>query len=445
MTVRAVWRCCWALLAIGPGAPSAWAQATVRPPDLVVTRLQGATASAASPASDRTPVSASDVSPLVVTRLDDRQAAASLDGYRRITMSVSRPMPIGDLLLLLVNGTPLSLVTDTDVGGTFTGDLKDLTMRQALEAVLFPRGLDYDLQGTLIRVSARRTSTRFFPVNYVNVRRTLQRGANTASNDASAQVATESSSDLYDEIEKGVQSLLSASGRMHVDRTAGLVHVTDFAERLDQVGLYLEAVQVRSVRQVRIDAQVVSVALWPGHSGSIDWTTSAIRNASMTQASSGLGPNGLSVRDVNALTNALGEQGTVTKIAMPPIVAMNNEPAVVRVGAARGFNLTVLAQISADDFIQLHVSPTYVATRDNATDREGSGGPAVEVTGADTLMRVRDGQTIVLAGFLSAAEKSEPRAGLGRLFRTEARSTVTSELIVLLTPHILKPAVSLNE
>ena len=53
------------------------------------------------------------------------------------SLSVSRPMPIGDLLLLLVNGTPFSLVDRQGGSGTFTGDLKDLTMRQALEAVLF--------------------------------------------------------------------------------------------------------------------------------------------------------------------------------------------------------------------------------------------------------------------------------------------------------------------
>ena len=74
--------------------------------------------------------------------------AADLDGPRRVSLTISRPMPLRDLLLLLVNGTPLSLVNDEAVDGTFIGDLKDLTMRQALEAVLFPRGLDYDVQGT---------------------------------------------------------------------------------------------------------------------------------------------------------------------------------------------------------------------------------------------------------------------------------------------------------
>ena len=94
-------------------------------------------------------------------------------------MNVTRPMPLGELLLLLVNGTPLSLVTDNDVTGTFTGDLKDLSMRQALEAVLFPRGFDYDVQGTLVRVFPRKVVTRLFILNSVNVRRTLQRDVRT--------------------------------------------------------------------------------------------------------------------------------------------------------------------------------------------------------------------------------------------------------------------------
>jgi hypothetical protein len=153
-------------------------------------------------------------------------------------------MPLGDLLLLLVNGTPFSLVDgSTRRVTTFIGDLKDLTMRQAIEAVLFPRSLDYDVQGTLIRVFPRKMSTRLFNVNYPNTRRNLQRQIPVASSIAGQQnpspiLLSSSQSDLFDDIEKGVQSLLSSSGRMHVDRTAGLVQATDFADRLDQIGLY---------------------------------------------------------------------------------------------------------------------------------------------------------------------------------------------------------------
>jgi MSHA biogenesis protein MshL len=403
--------------------------------------------------------------PMPVTQLDDRQAVTNLDGPRRITLSVSRPMPIADLLLLLVNGTPFSLVTDNEVGGTFTGDLKELTMRQALEAVLFPRGLDYDVQETLVRVFPRRTSTRLFTVNYLNIRRTLEGGviggAAVGSSNVATRLAAVSAADFYKDIESGVQALLSPSGRVHVDRTAGLVQATDFAERLDQIGVYLETVQARAARQVRIDAHVLSIDLWPGGAGSIDWTTPAIRSATSVR-SSGDAPVALSVTNVDALTKALAEQGVVTKVAVPHIVVMNNEPAVVRVGkelvyldtaetstsrgprreaspatVLDGLTLSVLAQVSADDVVQIHVSPAYTVQRGGVKAGDGIV-PVLSVNQADTIMRVGNGETIVLAGFLNATEKSAPRSALARLFGGESRTTVRSEVVILLRPRILK-------
>ena len=47
-----------------------------------------------------------------------------------------------DLLLLLVRGRSLSLVPDPGVSGTFIGELKNVTVRQA-SASLCPLGLDY--------------------------------------------------------------------------------------------------------------------------------------------------------------------------------------------------------------------------------------------------------------------------------------------------------------
>jgi MSHA biogenesis protein MshL len=467
--VRRSWQSLLLPLATAVSAASVWAQTVdVRPPVLPVTRMQGAKPSGATAAPETTTAPRQEISPLLLTELDDRQASASLDGPRRISLSVSRPMAIGELLLLLVNGTPFSLATEGDVGGTFTGDLKDLTMRQALEAVLFSRGLDYDLQGTLLRVFGRRTPTRFFTVNYLDLRRTLQRSVGGPSSVGPSHPATEvtsaSSTDFYEAIEKGVQSLLSPSGKMHVDRTAGLVQVTDFAERLDQVGVYLEAAQLRASRQVRIDAQFLSVDLTSASVASIDWTTAAVKGAAASRVSEGNGPMGLAVRDVDALIVALAAQGAVTTLASPHIVAMNNEPAIVRVGkelvyfestpadgAKRtmspasvldGLTLTLLAQVSADDFVQLHVSPSYATQTGESKDGHGVAVPVLTTHQADTLMRVRDGETIVLAGFLSEAEKSHHRNGLARLFAGDSHTTVRSELVVLLTPRVLKTAVA---
>ena len=463
--VRHPWRRVLAALGMAGWASTSVAQTGgSRPPDLFDTRLQ-ATRPSSGAATEAAKPDPGGGQPLFLTRLDDRQAAADLDGPRRISMSVSRPMPLPDLLLLLVNGTPLSMVTDKDVSGTFTGDLKDLTMRQALEAVLFPYGLDYDLQGTLIRVFPRKASTRLFSLNFVNVRRTLQRSGVSLPSVGDARNASELSSatstDPFAEVEQGVRSLLSASGRMHVDRTAGLVQVTDFAERLDQIGVYIEAVQLRAARQVRIDAYVFNVELSGAGANTIDWSTTAIKNAAVSRSPSGYGPAGLTVSNIDAFASALAEQGRVVRVTAPAVVAMNNEPAMIRVGkqlvyfapmtssendhrpvprpstVLEGFTLSVLAQIAADHFIQLHVSPSFAAQAGESKDHSGSVAPVMAVNETDTLMRVRDGETIVLAGFLSEADRLKPASGFARLFSGPSHTTVRSELVILLTPTIV--------
>ena len=311
---RSWWRLAGAVM-LAAFAIRLYAQTPVPgPPDLFVTKLQGAT-TGTTISPQGVPQGPAGLPPLPVTELDDRLRTADLDGPRRISLTISRPMPLPDLLLLLVNGTPLSLVNDEAVDGTFVGDLKDLTMRQALEAVLFPRGLDYDVQGTLIRVFPHRASTRLFDVNYLNVRRTWQRGIRSAVSVDGRQVSAadltaSSDNDLFDELGKGVQALLSASGRAHVDRAAGLVQVTDFSDRLDQVGVYVEAVQLRIMRQVRIEAHVFDVAFGEGGAAAVDWKAVALRTGAGTRSSAGHGAAGLTVTDVDAVRR-LGVQAVV--------------------------------------------------------------------------------------------------------------------------------------
>ena len=79
--------------------------------------------------------------PLPLTQLDERAPSADLDN-RTVTLTFAQPLAVRDLLLLLVRGTNLSIVADPDIGGTFIGELKNVTVRQALELMLQPLGLD---------------------------------------------------------------------------------------------------------------------------------------------------------------------------------------------------------------------------------------------------------------------------------------------------------------
>src|SRR5437016_3635844 len=102
---------------------------------------------------------------LPLTQLDDRALAADLDSHV-FTLSVPQPVSASQVLLQIVRGTNLSVVADPATGGAFVGELKNVTVRQALNLILPPLGLDYAIDGSFIRVFKRQPETRLFPINY---------------------------------------------------------------------------------------------------------------------------------------------------------------------------------------------------------------------------------------------------------------------------------------
>jgi MSHA biogenesis protein MshL len=446
--------------ALAVGAP-AFAQPPGVPPPVPVVRLDGAAGGVIVPPQQPQPPRRPEPAP--ITRLDDPSRAA-LDGSPSVALAISRPMPMRDLLRLLVSGTGLSIVFDAGVEGEFEGDLRGLTLRQALEAVLFPRGMDYEVHGTLIRVFPRQPRTRLFDVDYLNVRRSWQRGLRSAigvadGSAADVRLSAAVQSDQLEELADGVRALLSASGRAHVDRAAGLVQVTDFADRLDRVALYLEAVQTRAARQVRLEARIFEITLHDATAAAVDWGAVVRQAAGAVVASRSAA--GLLVHDFDALMRAIAEQGVVRTIAAPQVIAMNNEPAVMRVGvqdvyfepASRlvdtralapaavleGLALTVTAQVASDGVVQLHIAPTYTGKTGEARASRGQSAPVLSVMETDSHVRVQDGHTVVIAGLLQDRVRTKPGTGFAGLFGAQTREQVKSELIILLTPIVVSP------
>ena len=285
-------------------------------------------------------------------------------------------------------------------------------MRQALTLVLPPLGLDYGLDGGFIHVFKRQPETRLFDINYVATERHADAAIGTAgvTRDAPfARVSSTTSTDLFADLAKGVQTLLSEHASFNVDRQAGLLQVTDFPERLDRVAVYLDAVHERVHREVQIDARVVEVELADEGATTLDWTA-------LSQA-----------RDVTKAMAALTAQGKVTILANPRLFALNNEPAIVKTDT---FTLSVTPQIASDAVIMLNLSPMLSAPGSNASD---------------TLARVGDGQTIVISG-LSQDRETKERKNTGTKGGWFGRSTVVTrkrvEIVILLTPKILTPAAS---
>ena len=404
--------------------------------DLPVTRLAGgAQAPVATPVSQSPArANADQLPPMPATQIDPRDAGASLDRQNGLSLSFAEPMPIGDVLRLLVEGTPFSLAVDPDATGTFRGELKRLSIRESLTTLLTPLRLDFDIQGTIIRVMKHRAETRQFDLNVLNVQRGMTR---TEAHGATSIGSAVNADDVFAGIAAGVQSLLSAAGRVHVDARSGIALVSDFPERLDRVALYLETLHTRSARQVRLEAVVIEVTLQDR--AAIDWRVVRERLG----LGGGTAASGI-VADPRALRDALASQGRVLDVWAPEVTTLNNEPAMVHVSTsgATALTLTVVPQISADGFVQLSVSHAWEEHEGRRKDGMWKSTPVVRVTGSDSVVRASDGETILVAGL------QRPKAAVAAAKGVSGKSGGTGtanplvELVVLLRPTIMRTGVA---
>jgi type II/III secretion system protein len=367
------------------------------PPELPVIRLDGLPGG--FDVLSRAPQRPAPMPSFPVVQLDERGRDAGLDAVRGLSMTFARPLPVRDLVMLLFRGTPFSVVLDPGVSGTFVGELKEVTLRQALEAALFPAALDYDFDGSVLRVFPRRPQTRFFSVDHLSLPR--------------------AGMDFFAELGAGVQAILSGTGTYHVDRKAALVQATDFADRLDTIAAYLETAHLRVNRQVRLQARVFEVAR--ADAAPIEWAALAARPRSGVRSAPG-GAAGWRIDDFDAFLRTVAETGVLRHIAAPVLLAMNNEPAILRAedaAAQTELRLTVTPHIAADGIIHMQIAPSYIAGRRVVT---GAGDAGTQFTASiDTVVRVSDGDTVAVGGLLRGDTASH------------------AELVVLLTVTTVTP------
>ena len=146
------------------------------------------------------------------------------------------------------------------------------------------------------------------------------------------------------------------------------------------------------------------------------------------------------MNDFDGLVRAIGAFGAVRTIAAPQILAMNNQPATMRIGAVPGaataesdprgvpatFALSITPQIGADGIVHMTVSPAYAD--------EQRGRAARQMTEADSVMRVRGGDTVVIAGLI---REWGDAAAAGGTSGSTGEPRIRRELVVLLTPTVV--------
>jgi pilus assembly protein CpaC len=171
--------------------------------------------------------------------------------------------------------------------------------------------------------------------------------------------------------------------------------------------------------------------------------------------------------DLGVMIRALQSRGLFESLAEPNLVAESGKEASFLAGGefpipvAQGSGANMAFTVIFKEFgIRLNFTPTVVADRvhlrvrpevstldfGNAVVMQGFRIPALTTRRTETELELRDGQTFAIAGLLNNSMNSTlqkiPGIGdipiLGHLFRSKAAQKNQTELVVMITPQILR-------
>ncbi len=277
---------------------------------------------------------------------------------------------------------------------------------------------------------------------------------------------------------KQVQTLIRTVAKtrdIYVDERLNLVVVRDTPEVIRLVERLIQSVDIADP-EVMMDIEVMEVSRSELESLGIKWPTTV--SYGLTDGSNILarGADGLKAFTTNPLAVAtLTASGSNTRIlANPKIRARNREKAKVVLaeklpiftttstptngGVSNavsisyvdvGLKLDVEPQVQLDDDVSIKVGLEVSSITNTLTGPSGSIAYQVGTRQATTTLRLRDGETQILAGLINDTE-SRSTAGLpylhgapliGRLFGVTTEETKKTEIVLLVTPHIVRNVV----
>jgi MSHA biogenesis protein MshL len=415
-----------------------------------------------------------------------------------------RDADLKEVLFAFSKENGLNIIVDPKIDGKVTVDLKKMTLSAALEALLKPLELEYHQEGNLIRISRPRLESRTFSLNYLTTVRsgaasvsgiggssggtTTSTGAagmvSTTSSGGSlvSQVKTEDKADLWAEIKDELKHILSPEGKILINKISSTLVVTDYPKVLREVERFLNKVEEAVQRQVFIEAKIIEVQLKNNFQLGIDWRLlpnligsgfGMIFNQSLTStADFPANKNfqiGVANADFSALIDALSVQGKVDILSNPRVSTLNNQKAIIKaaiedvyfdvtVAAGTppittatpkyitiGVILDVTPQIDSEGNIIMDIHPSVTERQGTALfPGTGQQAPIISVRETQTIVRVREGQTILIAGLMQD-KTNETLSGVpclmnipvaGEAFRQTVNNKTKYEIVVLITPTI---------
>ena len=175
--------------------------------------------------------------------------------------------------------------------------------------------------------------------------------------------------------------------------------------------------------------------------------------------------------DFDAILKYLETLGETRILSSPKLAVVNNKEAKIHVGQLQKYVITTTTQgeatqtvsedvndlevgtrlfitptINDEGFVTIKIKPEITSVIDYLQTSQGNKIPIVEIVTAETVAMVKDGTSLLIGG-LSQEEKTTNLKGtplldklplIGEFFRYKTTKTTRNELLVLVTPHIIR-------
>ena len=443
-------------LAPALGSPDPLAVPAVPPPAPVPTRSLSPPAAGElppPPAAERLPLSAAAEAPV-----DAEVEVSSREG--KITL-VARNAPVEQVLALIAQETSVNIVTGADVNANISFTLRDVTVDDALTAMLAVADCSWVSHNGIIHVTTNARAKSLPPQVQGRELRVLPLDYATAAQ------AIES-----------VQGLLSPVGQVFVRKiepgdarqSREALVVEDLPDYVQRVAAYIAQVDV-APRQVAIEARILQVELSKDNKHGVNFKQlSRMSGEGITLAMEGFADSAparaftlsLSGGKLQGLLECLKQTTDAKTLAAPQVIALNGQESKIQIGEQLGFRVTTTTQTSSLESVEfldvgvvLTVTPWI--TRDHRVLMKvkpevstglvntETGLPQEATTEITTNVLLNDGEGLIIGGLIQEekgdAQAKVPKLGdtwmVGRLFQRREQTRRRSEIIVALIPRIL--------
>lgn len=423
-------------------------------------------------------------------------------GYagEKLTLNFQK-IDVREALNVIADFTDLNMVISDTVSGNITLRLKDVPWDQALNIILQSRGLDMRKNGNVIQVAPREEIAAKEKLSLA-ARQEISELEELRTE--SFQLSYQTVAEMIKLLTDPKQPILSKRGSAVSDARTGTIFIQDTPSRLEEVRKIIKQIDV-PVRQVLIEARVVEASnkfsrqlgVRMGYNATNDFkVVGNIRGqtgANVLPAGSPLGASGFTpnINTPNVNLPATGAAGTfsfmlfnssLTKmlsleltaletdgqgkiISSPRVVTSDKTEAMIETGTEVPYqqasssgatnvafkkatlSLSVKPQITPDDNVIMDIK-----VNKDSVGQLYAGVPSIDTNKVNTQVLVENGGTVVIGGVYTQVATDGvdkvPVLGdipvLGYLFRRSSKIDDKSELLIFITPKIMKDEMNLR-